>query len=263
MASNSNNVRSLARGLKVLRYLNSVGTARAGEIASELELPRPTVYRLLHTLEEEGYVFLSSSDSRVRLTPLAAALGDNTANRSRLCQVAGPILAKFTDRHTWPVDLSIYEDSHMVIQETTHARSPLSVDKGMVGFPLPMLRSSAGRAYLAACDEGEREMIIELLRAESITEDLPFLSNQWLSEHLGIYARQGYATRGPRTFRPKTSSLAVAIRDGGKIAGCLSIIWVTKAMKTEDAVERYAADLRSCAAKISAELAANITQTEQ
>ncbi|WP_293449295.1 DNA-binding transcriptional regulator, partial [Planktotalea sp.] len=236
MVPKSENVRALSRGLRILRFLNKAGAARAAEIAKELGLPRPTVYRLLHTLEEDGYILYSGSDSRVRLSPLAAALGDNAPTRSRFCQAAVPILAKFTDIHGWPVDLSTYEDAHMVIQETTHSRSPLSVDPGMVGYPLPILRSSAGRAYLSVCSAREREIIIDLLRAEPCQEDLPFLQFGWLDENLTAYFRQGYATRGPRSFRPKTSSLAVPILADDRAIGCLSIIWVTKAMTMEQAI---------------------------
>ncbi|WP_299985868.1 DNA-binding transcriptional regulator [uncultured Ruegeria sp.] len=253
MAANSETVRALARGLNILRYLNRVGATRPGEIASELGLPRPTVYRLLHTLEEEGYVLCSASDARVRVSPLAAALGDNVSVRSRLCQVAAPVMAEFTETHAWPADLSTYEDAHMVIQESTHGRSPLSVDPGMVGFSLPILRSSAGRAYLSVCGSRELEMIIELLRAENLPEDMPFLRKRWLEENLTIYAEQGYATRGPHTFRPKTSSLAVPILTDDRAVGCLSIIWVTKAMNMDQAIKRYADALQFAAANIATE----------
>ncbi len=255
MAARQENVRALVRGLDVLRFLNSVGAARASEISKALEIPRPTVYRLLRTLEEEGYVLLSSTDARARVSALAAALGDNSAARSRLCHVAGPFLSKFTDQYSWPVDLSVYEDAHMVIQETTHGRSPLSVDNNMAGFALPMLRSSAGRAYLAACNARECEIILDLLRGENLLEDQPFLLRRWLDENLMEYAKQGFATRGPRTFRPKTSSLAVPILQENRVVGCLSIIWITKAVTMADASAKYTNPLKKLAAKIGDELA--------
>ena len=254
MSSSPDNVRALSRGLNILRFLNRAGAARVAEIAFALGLPRPTVYRLLNTLEDEGYVLYSGTDSRVRLSPLAAALGDSSSTRSRLCQIAAPILTKFTDAHAWPVDLSTYEDAHMVIQESTHSRSPLSVDPGMVGYSLPMLRSSSGRAYLSVCQEREREIIIDLLRAENIAEDLLFLQKSWLDHNLTTYFKQGFATRGPRSFRPKTSSLAVPIIVDERVIGCLSVIWVTKAMKLERAIERYAVALQKIAIEISAKV---------
>jgi IclR family transcriptional regulator, mhp operon transcriptional activator len=54
--------RALTRGLAILRHVNAVGEARPGEIARALNLPRPTDYRLLETLEEAGYVvFLAAA----------------------------------------------------------------------------------------------------------------------------------------------------------------------------------------------------------
>lgn len=251
MTANTDTVRALARGLSILRFLNRTGAARVTEIAAELNLPRPTVYRLLHTLEQEGYILYSGSDSRVRVSSLAAALGDNWSLRSRLCHAASPILARFTDTYVWPVDLSIYEDCHMVIQESTHSRSPLSVDPGMVGYDLPILRSSAGRAYLSVCDPTEREIIIDLLRTEAVPADIPYLDPDWLDHNLTTYFQQGYATRGPRSFRPKTSSLAVPILADDRALGCLSIIWVTKAMTMKQAITRYATALQASSADIA------------
>jgi IclR family mhp operon transcriptional activator len=122
----------------------------------------------------------------------------------------------------------------------------------MIGYSLPMLRSSSGRAYLSVCAGQEREIIIDLLRAENVVEDLPFLQEEWLENNLNIYLKQGFATRGPQTFRPKTSSLSVPIISDERAIGCLSIIWVTKAMEMERAVERYAAALQQTAIEISA-----------
>ncbi|MBT6097644.1 MAG: helix-turn-helix domain-containing protein, partial [Marinovum sp.] len=75
MADRQDNVRSLTRGLKILRFVNAEGAARPAEISSALGIPRPTIYRLLRTLEEAGYIFFSASDSRARVSPRASGLG--------------------------------------------------------------------------------------------------------------------------------------------------------------------------------------------
>ena len=255
IANKPENVRSLARGLQILRYLNISGGARVLEIAKALVLPRPTVYRLLHTLEEEGYVLFSATDARARVTPLTATLGENALGRSQLCQVAGPIMTEFTKCHSWPVDLSIYNDLHMIVQETTHGRSPLSIDTGMAGFLLPMLRSSAGRAYLAYCSDNQKNIILDLLSREGHPKDKYFLLPRWRRETLTVYTSQGFATRGPNTFRPKTSSIAVPICTcDNTILGCLSIIWITKAMTMDEAAQQYSKLLTQAASEIAAKL---------
>lgn len=253
MTKKTDHVRALVRGLEILKFLNKRGSARASEVASRLNIPRPTVYRLLHTLEEAGYVVFSATDARVRVTPLAASLGDNSAARSLLCQVAAPIMAQFTDTYTWPADLCIYEDMHMVVQETTHGRSALSIDRDMSGYPLPMLRSSAGRAYLANCSDQERRIILDMLRHENLVEDRPFLVDTWLETNLSLYRQQGFAIRDHRTFRAKTSSIAVPILSNSGIVGSLSVIWVSKAFSISEGVSKYSAPLTEAAKFITSE----------
>ena len=69
------NIRSLARGVTVLQHLNRVDAATAATIAQEAHLPRPTVYRILDTLVEQGLIYRSpSSQNLYRLTGNVRAL---------------------------------------------------------------------------------------------------------------------------------------------------------------------------------------------
>lgn len=243
-------VRALARGLAVLRQVNRLGEARPGEIASALGLPRPTVYRLLQTLEEEGFVVFSASNNRVRVTRLAASLGDGPATASVLCQAAGPLFAESLPRIVWPLDLSIYESAAMVIQETTHGRSPLSVDRGMVGYRMPVLRTSAGRAYLAFVSDEERRLIIEHIRQLAVPEDIAYLEAVDLDALFGEIRARGYATREAGEFRPNTSSIAVPVSVDGAIVACISIIWIRSALSMKEAVSRYREPMLEIARKL-------------
>ncbi len=244
-------VRSLARGLAILRYVNAAGEARVAEIAAELQLPRPSVYRLLHTLEEEGYVVCSASDSRVRVTRLAAGLGDSYAAASMICQAAGPVFGAYRAKVKWPLDLTVYENAAMVIQETTHAQSPLSIDRGMIGQRLPMLRSSAGRAYLGSCEESERALILKHLRNLKDPEDEPFLKASYLSSILQEVAGLGLARRESGSFRPDTSSIAVPVKVKQSVVACVSMIWIRSAMPASEAIKGYAEVLEEIAAAIA------------
>jgi IclR family transcriptional regulator, mhp operon transcriptional activator len=108
-------------------------------------------------------------------------LGDGYDPGVVICQAAAPYLAELSKILVWPVDLSTYENAAMVIQETTHSRSPLSIDRGMIGRRLPVLRTSAGRAHLAACAPRERDVIINHLRRIDEAGDRPFLEADGLS----------------------------------------------------------------------------------
>lgn len=246
-------VRALERGLAILRFINTAGDAKAGEIAAGLGIPRPTVYRLLNTLEELGYVVYSPTSARVRVSSLAASLGDGFASTSAICQAAGPVFSEYAPRLVWPLDLSVYDNAAMVVQETTHARSPLSIDRGMSGYRLPMLRTSAGRAYLALCQDAERELIIDHIRRLEDPDDVPFLEPETLNIMLTEVRRRALAVRNSGSYRPKTSSIAVPVMIDGTIMACVSMIWIRSAMMLAQAIDAYEEPMREIAGRIAEE----------
>jgi IclR family mhp operon transcriptional activator len=250
----SEGVRAFKRGLDVLHEINRSGGIRAGDVARQLDLPRPTVYRLLETLEELGYVARSASDDRFRVTRRASSLGDGYDPSVVVCQAAAPHLTELSKKLVWPVDLSTYENATMVIQETTHSRSPLSIDRGMIGKRLPMLRTSAGRAYLAACAARERDVIINHLRRIDETDDRPFLEADRLARMIAETSQRGYAIRNEGEFNPKTASIAVPIVREEIVFGCISIIWIRSALSIDEAIAEFVAPMRDAAAAIPVSL---------
>lgn len=246
----SEGVRAFKRGLDVLHEVNRSGGIRAGDVARALDLPRPTVYRLLETLEELGYIARSASDDRFRVTRRALSLGDGYDPGVVISQAAAPHLANLSRKLVWPVDLSTYENAAMVVQETTHSRSPLSIDRGMIGKRLPMLRTSAGRAYLTACPPRERDLILNHLRRIDEAEDRPFLDQGRLDRMIAETAARGYAIRSEGEYNPKTASIAVAIVRDGTVFGCISIIWIRSALGIEEAIANFVDPIRSAAAAI-------------
>lgn len=244
-------VRALARGLAILRYVNQMIAVSPGEIARALDIPRPTVYRLLETLEELGYVAVSPTSNCVRVTRIAAGLSDGHALTNEICQAAGPLFAHFSERLVWPLDLSIYHNAAMIIQETTHDRSPLSLARYTTGYALPVLRTSPGRAYLAFCPDEEREFILDRLRRLGSEEDQPFLDPRWLRHMVEETRTRGVAVRDGNEFQHGTASLAVPICSDGSVLGCVSLVWIRSALSTGKALDDFSAPLKEIAQKIS------------
>lgn len=235
-------VRALTRGLDVLRVISLSGGARMAEIARLAGLARPTVYRLVQSLEQAGYVAVSVHTGIVRVTRRAAVLGAGATDEAVLAQSAVSLFASYGARLIWPLDISVYDNGAMVILETTHAQSPLSVDRGMAGYRLPVLRSSAGRCFLAHLQPAERTAILDTLHDLSDPEDAPFLTDSYLAS---LYQRvsdcDGLAVRDAGEFRPMTASFALPVRRAGQLIGCVSMIWIRSALSLAQA--RALADL--------------------
>ena len=67
-AGKSDKVRALERGLAMLELVNDEGGVCPADAARRLQLPRPTAYRLLETLEDLGYVRRNPFDNRFLVT---------------------------------------------------------------------------------------------------------------------------------------------------------------------------------------------------
>ena len=87
-------VQSFARGLAVLSVLNRYGSATALQLARESGVPRPTVYRLLQTLMDEGYVRRGTADDRFHLRLRVRGLSEGFEDEQWISAIAGPALAE-------------------------------------------------------------------------------------------------------------------------------------------------------------------------
>ena len=247
-------VRALGRGLAILRALNKLGEASSASIAEITHIPRPTVHRLFETLRTEGYVTRSSLRDTYKLTMRVSELSAGYEDENWISEVASPILASLCDEVVWPTDIATFDGNAMVIRATTHRRSPLSIDRAMVGTRLPMLQTAAGRTYLAFSPARERAAILERL-AHGIGSDREAMERPAeVDRMIEATRKRGYGVR-QREYVPKTSSIAVPVMQERRVLACVNIIWIDSAIEFATAVERYLAPLRVAARKLESELA--------
>ncbi|MEL6233361.1 MAG: helix-turn-helix domain-containing protein [Pseudomonadota bacterium] len=248
-------VRSLERGLDVLTVINQHNGITPGEIARIVQIPRPTVYRLIETLEEQSFVVRDHSAGKWRATLKTRTLSSGYRNEDWVLGHAVPKMMKLGREVLWPLDLVMFNDHQMEIRESTHHFSPYSIDHGMVGQSLPILHTASGRAYLAFSPPAERDRTLTSLREAQrlpgaiVLEDGPLEQILARSRTLGM----GFRMRG---FRSATMSLSAPILREARVAGCLTLIWTSSALKFDRALAQYGPVLIDTAQAISAEFAA-------
>lgn len=250
-------MRSLERGLRLLELVNEEGGIKPSDAGRLLKLPRPTAHRLLETLEELGYVRRTPSDNRFVVTIKSRRLSGGYDADVQMSEAVGPILSQLLQEVVWPINIATHRGGMMVVRETTHERSPLSIDKAMLGREVPMLRTASGRAYLAFCSEKERGEIIEHLRTRGEPEDEPYLYPRALDRMIAACRRNGFATRLGEAFVPKTSSIALPILIDGQARGSIAIVWVTQAMPASRAIKEFLPPLKDAAAAVAKHVASH------
>jgi DNA-binding IclR family transcriptional regulator len=135
--------------LSILRYLSrQAGPMPAAAIARDLVLPRSTVYHLLATLVDDGFVTHLADERRYALGLAAYELGTGYTRQAPLQRIARVPLADLVDRVGHSAHLAVLHGREVVyvIEERAPGRPPLVTD---VGVRLPVQLTASGRAMLA------------------------------------------------------------------------------------------------------------------
>lgn len=212
-------------------------------LAEETRLPRPTVVRLLKTLVELGYATRISREAGYRLTDKVLGLAQGIRFVDHLIDAAAPHMSRFTRRYGWPLYLGTISDRAMTIRHSTAAESPMSFERTALQRRSPILSSALGRAWLAFCPAEERRSVLRTLNVKPDAK---------LAAAFAKIRNDGYAfTVLPRSG--KLQGIGVAIRDGERVMGCLSMRFIRSAMSEEEAGRRYGGPLNTLAAAIAAD----------
>lgn len=136
--------------LRILRLLaESRGPLAATMIATQLELPRSTVYHLLATLQEHGFVMHLPEEHRYGLGIGAVELSSAYERQEPLARIGRPLVASLVDRIGVSAHLAVPHgrDVLYLIEERAPGSPPLVTD---VDVRLPMHLTASGRSILAA-----------------------------------------------------------------------------------------------------------------
>lgn len=246
-------VRSLERGLAVLRAANTLAEPSVEAIAKEAGLSWSTAFRLLETLERAGYVYRHETARTFRPTLAARALGDGFTPDTWIAQIASPEIGKLSRKIVWPVDLMVFSADAMLIVETTHRSSPLSIDRNMIGRRLPVLGTSAGRCYLGHLAPRKRAALMRRLSLRQDSDGESARQTKVVEAMLRRVREDGFGTREGGLF-PHTRSIAVPIRQGPEVVACVSVIWMTSTLGLAEGIRRFLPPLRDCVATIEQKL---------
>ena len=157
-------IRAITRGLSVLQAINRGGSITMMEIARTSRVPYPTACRIVQTLLHEGMIEREPARKRYRATALVQSLASGFHDDSRLVAIARPHIDTLCDRLLWPISITSRVGAHMMVRDSTHTKTSLTLNNYYPGFTLPIMECSSGKAYMAFCSDAEREHLIEGLR---------------------------------------------------------------------------------------------------
>jgi IclR family mhp operon transcriptional activator len=257
----SGTIRALERGLQVLHALQQSPIASLHDIHLATHISKPSLLRILNTLEKSGFVSRRLADGHYRISSFAG-IARKRDRHARVAEAAAPILDRLCQKVRWPSDLMVPAGDHMERRETSQPSSPFSlnaVHRNRVGQPVGWLLSGVGRAYLAFCPDRERETILQTLRKSSRPEDQMARQPERLSEILAETRARGFATRdaaftgghyGGVPMDDGLEAIALPLLDRTKVHGSINMLWIRTAFTVDEFAARHLDDLRSAATEI-------------
>ena len=213
---------ALRRGLQILALLhrNHPASLSIQDISSQSGLPRPTVYRLLEALIDEGYATRCQQSGNFEYIGLGSRLPLQPLQHKNL-EVVMTRMKNIAQRTGDSVYLVIQNgvDSMCVHRELGHY--PIQVNSLAVGQRQPLGIGSGGLSILAAGSDEELERVIQV-NTPRFTQ-YNGLSATTVKQLVHNTRSRGYAIIGSYAI-PGVTGVGMAVFDNGKpIAGlCVS-----------------------------------------
>lgn len=151
-------VRAVGRALEILEAFTPQDfELSAAELLKRVKLSRPTLYRLLYSLEEHGFIVSVGDPQRFRLGPSVARLAHVWTSSLDLSVIADPIL-----RHIWnatreTVALFVPQGPLRLCIAELPSPQPLNFKRG-IGYTERIVRGASGRAILAHMSADVRDL---------------------------------------------------------------------------------------------------------
>lgn len=250
-------IRSISRGLAVLQSINRGGSITMMDISRGAAIPYPTACRIVEALIHEGMIEREPARKRYRSTALVRTLSMGFQDEDGLVAAARPHIVALCQRMTWPISVATRVGAMMMVQDSTHQMTSLTLHNYAPGYTLPLIECSSGKIYLAFCTEEERAGILAgMHKLDGPAERMALLLTS-TDTLLADIRRKGYATqaRNAYTATPgKTSSIAVPILRQDKVVGALALVFFASAIRMADAEARFVEPLKQTAASIADDL---------
>jgi IclR family transcriptional regulator, mhp operon transcriptional activator len=253
--SSSPPIRSVVRAVQLLQALNRQPVSTIDFLHEQTSIPKPTIVRMLQTLEGCGIVQHAPQHGAYYLTSGARSLSIGYHSEPMMVEAAAPLLDELTLRVKWPAAIAMLEDMSMVVRYSTIPLSPLALKHSTLNVRLSLASRAIGRAYLAFCPQVQQQALLQALALSEEPEDALAKEPAAIAAVLDEVRRTGYALRDPSVW-PASNTLAVPVFDHRGVACSFGMTYFSSTMSSQQAIDRYLPELQRVAHAIGERLRA-------
>lgn len=207
-------VRAVNRALDILlAFSRQDAELTASQLLQRVGLSRPTLYRLLYTLEAKGFITASGDPQRFRLGPAVARLSHIWTETQDLAALAEPLLRELWNETQETVAIFVEQGEMRLCLAELPSPQPLNFKRG-VGYTERIAMGATGRAILAFKEDA-------LEHLEQYTRGLSLDPARFRRE-LEQTRQVGYATSRDELI-VGAAAVAAPFFNGGRVAGSIGL----------------------------------------
>lgn len=164
----SKSLSTLQKGLDILQALLASQQALTIHDLSRISgIPMTSLYRFLHTLEENDYVVRQEASGKYSLGLAAFRLGVHVAKGMSLRQTVRPILEDLVERTEESAALIVRDRDRALCIDCVESDLGIRFSQ-KVGRAVPLYAGAAGKVLLAFMDTGERDTLLQKVKLKRV-----------------------------------------------------------------------------------------------
>jgi len=185
------NVQSLERAASILELFEENNKPKSvKEIVSILSLSKSTVFGLINTLANLGYLSQDPETLKYSLGLKILSLGNSASGSNLLAKTANPHLTKLSFRFQETCLLAIEEAGFVVYIDKTESPGSIAI-RTRIGTKKELYCTGVGKCFLAYMQKSTAENILSLGTEPKTPNTITEIHKIW--EELAIIRSQGYA----------------------------------------------------------------------
>lgn len=157
---------ALSKGLDILEMMASDASARTlKEIADGLGRSKSEIFRMMHVLQERGYVSLDPGSDQYSLSLKMFEVAHQHSAVRQLSSIAGPVMDKLVAATGQSCHLTILSDNKVMVIAQQDADSAYRFGVKL-GLRVTVANSCSGHLFLAHASEEKRQELVAAQAAE-------------------------------------------------------------------------------------------------
>jgi IclR family acetate operon transcriptional repressor len=244
-------VRAVDRALEILlAFTPRDYELTVAELLKRVDLSRPTLYRLLYTLEQNRFLVSSGDPQRFRLGPAVAQLAHVWTASLDIGEVAQPMMRRVREATGETVALFVPEGMFRLCVAELESPQPLSFKRG-VGYREKLILGASGRAILAHTEHTAKDLKVY---AKGLDVDLAKFPDE-----LARIRERGFAVSKDELLQGAVAVAAPFFDGAARVAGSIAIFGPSVRLPAAQ-VEKFGKLLAQEAAQLSKALGQSRSQ---